>query len=160
MKISEKSNFIPEKIWDNCDLLISAIDKSESKKILIEKSIWNEKNLLDISVNGLQCCKLDVIPFKTSTTDKFQQNFECIISEDKNLYENFPFLPEHNIIWAKQFFDMFFIEFSKNCVNYIKNPSNFIQKFKNLLKNNPEYKIEVFIMLIVLANLILIYYKM
>lgn len=139
LNISDKNDkMFNEEFWKKIDIIICAIDDEDTRNILRNKAIWYEKILLDTKISGTKASSQVVIPFETtpwvdeylSKQTKLDLNFEIL--------EYFPYLPEHTVFWAKDFFTEIFAEIGKECKNFLSNPSKFIQDLsqnKHLFKN-------------------------
>lgn len=128
--ITEKSDkLFTEEFWKKIDIIICATDDEESRKMLRNKAIWFEKILLDNKIIGTKAHSQVVLPFKTNPFIDEYLLKQTKIDINPETLENFPYLPEHTVFWAKKIFYELFAEFSKELKSFLSDPLHFLQSW-------------------------------
>lgn len=145
LNISEKNDkLFNEDFWRKLDVIICATDDEETQRTLRNKSIWYEKTLLDTKITGTKAHSQVVLPFKTTPWVDEYLSKQTKLDLNYDTLENFPYLPEHTVFWAKEVFNELFIELGKECRSFMLNPGKFIQDYSQNKLTHRNYELKVF----------------
>lgn len=126
-----------EDFWKKIDVIICAIDDEETRNLLRNKAIWYEKIILDTKISGTKAFSQVLIPFQTTPFGDEYISKQNKLDINSETIDNFPYLPDHTVFWAKDIFLEIFVEIGKECKNFISNPAKCIQ---DLSQNKDSYK--------------------
>jgi len=132
-----------ESLWEDIDVIISALDYRLSKAYLNQKSVWYEKPMLSTAVHGLKGTLQLNIPF---ITEDFRDISELKPEKfDTNLVWNFPYLFEHVIQWATEVFRLYFKKMSQMVKELITDKAGFFdsQVRKNKISSHLLLKLRI-----------------
>jgi len=106
MKVwSETEDRFDDAFWDTLDLCWNALDNVHARKYTDNKCLLHSKPLLESGTQGTKCNSEVIIPYKTkSYNDGEEQETEGI---PMCTLQNFPYIPEHCIEWARAAFNKF-----------------------------------------------------
>jgi ubiquitin-activating enzyme E1 len=125
-------NMFNANFWQNCDLVINALDNVEARKYVDSKCVEFAKPLFESGTLGSKCNTQTIIPFKTATyselTDEEQKSIPmCTI-------KSFPNKIEHCIEWGMETFHTYISQPIQDLKKLITNPSQLKEEF-NLIDN-------------------------
>ncbi|KRW99025.1 Molybdenum cofactor biosynthesis, MoeB [Pseudocohnilembus persalinus] len=148
----KNNDHLDENFWSSLDLIINSSDKIDCRHYLFNKSIWFEKPLFDQKIQGLKAITQILVPFETGTEQQNLSSKNEFESKKENIFE-FPYLPIHNIMWAKEQFVFFFVDTMKEISSLMKDPGLFWATYRNIMKFNPKYRTRVSIFKNILLDL-------
>ena len=117
LKVSpENEEFFDDKFWTNNDIIINAVDNIKARQYIDNQCVWYERPLFESGTLGTKCHSQIILPFKTMTyndiRDPPEESFAaCTV-------KSFPYLIEHTIQWAREYFEGIFVESSNDLVKF------------------------------------------
>lgn len=106
--------------------MINAVDNVKARLFVDGRCVWFGKALFESGTLGTKCNSQVIIPKNTQSYGDSQDPPEdgiplCTL-------KNFPNQIEHCIQWARDYFEGIFVEGPNDTINFIKNPTKFVDK--------------------------------
>ena len=118
--------------WDSLDLAVGAVDNLKARHYVDDKCVLHGKPLFDSGTLGTKCNSQIVLPGLTETYGDSQD------PEEKSIpmctLRNNPYLLDHTIEWARDYFQANFVSGSLEFSNFIKNPAAWIEAQRSATK--------------------------
>lgn len=129
---NENEHIYTDEFWDNISFVLNAVDNVKAREYVDQKCVFHDKALFESGTMGTQCNSQLILPY---LTESYQDSSD---QEEKNIpvctIRNFPYLIDHTIEWARDYFEKQFVEPTMNIEQLNKDPRAFIQKKLSELK--------------------------
>lgn len=138
LKVNAKKNRVsPENeplftdaFWDEQDIVVGAVDNVHARQYVDERCVFHCKPLFESGTLGTKCNSQMVIPFQTESYGDSQDPHEeagipmCTL-------RNAPYLLDHTIEWARNYFQAMFVDGSIDFKRFIRDPAGYIKQEKD-----------------------------
>jgi ubiquitin-activating enzyme E1 len=126
----DNETIFTDKYWDSLDIVVGAVDNVKARQYVDAKCVFHAKPLFESGTLGTKCNSQIIIPEVTESYGDSQDPQEdgiplCTI-------RNYPYLLDHTIEWARNYFQAMFVDGSIDFSNFIKNPTHYIKTEKDL----------------------------
>ncbi len=107
LSFDSKTNLFTDAFWREADIVITALDNVETRKLVDAQCVKHKCILIDSGTLGTKANVQVVLPFLTETYasaagDPPEDNIPlCTL-------KSFPYQPEHTVAWAKSLFEEYF----------------------------------------------------
>ncbi|KAL4459504.1 hypothetical protein ABPG74_018117 [Tetrahymena malaccensis] len=119
-------NVFDDNFWMNLDFVVNAVDNVKAREYIDKQCVWYNKALFESGTMGVKCNSQVIVPHLTqSYTDTRDPEEESI---PICTLKNSPYLIEHCIQWAIDYFEGTFVKSIKEIQEFVKNPLKYIQK--------------------------------
>ncbi|CAF0891592.1 unnamed protein product [Didymodactylos carnosus] len=127
---SETEHMYDSNFFNQLDGVVNALDNVAARQYIDQRCVYYRKTLVDSGTLGTKASVQVVIPHITesysSTTDPPDPSIAmCTL-------KHFPFLIEHSIEWARDYFEGAFTNPIKLAKEYQKNPKEFLDRVQKL----------------------------
>lgn len=119
-------NVFTDVFWDELDCVFGAVDNVHARQYTDSKCVLHKKNLFESGTLGTKCNSQMVIPFKTQSYNDSQDQKEESIP--MCTLRNYPYLLDHTIEWARDYFQGLFAAGTADFAALIKNPVDYIKQ--------------------------------
>lgn len=112
--------------WDELDVVFGAVDNVHARKYIDSKVVLHNKYSIESGTLGTKCNSQIIIPHKTqSYSDSQDQKEESI---PMCTLRNYPYLLDHTIEWARDYFQALFCNGSADFKNLVKDPKGYVDQ--------------------------------
>lgn len=119
--------------WDELDVVFGAVDNIHARKYVDSKVVLHNKYSIESGTLGTKCNSQIIIPHKTqSYADSQDQKEESI---PMCTLRNYPYLLDHTIEWARDYFQALFCNGSADFKNLVKDPQGYVDQCISEAKN-------------------------
>lgn len=126
-------NDFTDVFWDELDCVFGAVDNMHARHYVDSKCVLHKKHLFESGTLGTKCNSQIVVPFKTqSYSDSQDQKEESI---PMCTLRNYPYLLDHTIEWARDYFQGLFADGTAEFHNLIKDPQGYVKSAIDASKN-------------------------
>lgn len=138
--VSHKNRVAPENestftdiFWDSQDFVVGAVDNVKARQYVDSKCVFHEKPLFESGTLGTMCNSQVIIPHITESYGDSKDPQEegiplCTL-------RNYPYLLDHTIEWARNYFQAMFVDGSIDFSRYIKDPAKYVKTERDLAAN-------------------------
>jgi ubiquitin-activating enzyme E1 len=125
----ENENIFTDIFWDGVDFVVGAVDNIKARQYVDSKCVFHTKPLFESGTLGTKCNSQVIIPNVTESYGDSQDPAEegiplCTL-------RNYPYLLDHTIEWARNYFQAQFVDGSIDFANYMKDPAKYIKTEKD-----------------------------
>jgi len=104
LRVSQENNdTFNDSFWEKVNIVINAVDNVEARSFIDNKCVWYEKPFFESGTLGTKCHSQVILPHST------QSYTDSIDPEEKSIplctLKNFPYMIEHTIQWARDYFE-------------------------------------------------------
>eukprot|EP01016_Furgasonia_blochmanni_P016293 TRINITY_DN1933_c0_g1_i2.p1 TRINITY_DN1933_c0_g1~~TRINITY_DN1933_c0_g1_i2.p1 ORF type:complete len:800 (-),score=390.27 TRINITY_DN1933_c0_g1_i2:282-2681(-) len=124
-----------DNFWEGLDAVVNAVDNVKARHYIDGRCVFYGKHLFESGTLGTKCNSQIIIPNKTQSYSESQDPPEESIP--LCTLKNFPYLIEHTIQWARDFFEGVFVEGPKECSDYLNDPAGYLKKVSTELDGKP-----------------------
>lgn len=135
--ISHKNRVAPEnetiftdKFWDGLDVVVGAVDNVKARQYVDSKCVFHSIPLFESGTLGTKCNSQVIIPNITESYGDSNDPQEDSIP--LCTLRNYPYLLDHTIEWARNYFQAMFVDGSIDFSKYVKEPAKYIKTEKDL----------------------------
>lgn len=112
--------------WDDLDVIFGAVDNIHAREYIDSKVVLHNKYYIESGTLGTKCNSQIIIPHKTqSYSDSRDQKEESI---PMCTLRNYPYLLDHTIEWARDYFQALFGNGSADFKNLVKDPKGYVKQ--------------------------------
>jgi ubiquitin-activating enzyme E1 len=145
----ESESFYKDEFFQSIDVVCNALDNLESRNYIDKKCLFYKKPLIESGTSGLECQVQVILPYLTKSYSSTEGEINektipvCTI-------KLFPTAIHHTLQWAKELFAEYFNLQPKLMLEYLDNPSEFINtklnddNKKDVYNSLVKYKISSF----------------
>jgi ubiquitin-activating enzyme E1 len=128
-------NFFTDAFWDGLDVVFGAVDNVKARKYVDSKCVLHKKYLFESGTLGTKCNSQMVVPYKT------QSYGDSTDPEEKAIpmctLRNYPYLLDHTIEWARDYFQLLCCDGSADFCSLIKDPAGYVDQCVKEANNQP-----------------------
>ena len=129
----ENENIFTDTFWDSQDFVVGAVDNVKARQYVDSKCVFHEKPLFESGTLGTKCNSQVIVPHMTeSYGDSNDPQEESI---PLCTLRNYPYLLDHTIEWARNYFQAMFVDGSIDFAKYIREPAKYIKTEMDLAAN-------------------------
>lgn len=124
-----------DEFWENLDIVVNAVDNIKARNYVDSKCVWYSKPLFESGTLGTKCNSQIILPHLTASYGESTDPPEDSIAVCT--LKNYPYLMEHCIQWARDYFEGSFVEASSDLAQFIEDPAKFLQNVEKVLIKQP-----------------------
>lgn len=127
----ENESLFTDQFWDAIDIVIGAVDNVHARQYVDSKCVFHEKPLFESGTQGTKCNSQTVVPH---ITESYGDSTDPKGDEDTIQFctlRNAPYLLDHTIEWARNYFNAMFVDGSIDFGKYIRDPTNYVKTEKD-----------------------------
>lgn len=126
----DNENIFTDIFWDKKDFVVGAVDNVKARQYVDAKCVFHGKALFESGTLGTKCNSQIIVPHMTESYGDSNDPQEDSIP--LCTLRNYPYLLDHTIEWARNYFQAMFVDGSIDFAKYIKDPAGFIKTEKHL----------------------------
>ncbi|CAD8055043.1 unnamed protein product [Paramecium sonneborni] len=112
--------------WNNLHIVVNAVDNIKSRHYIDSQCCYYKKPIFESGSEGTKSHSQVIIPFLTESFSESQDSSELV--NLKSNFSTFPYLTEHIIEWALNYFLEKFQQTSNDLYQFSQSPSNFLKE--------------------------------
>lgn len=124
----ENENIFTDIFWDGVDFVVGAVDNIKARQYVDSKCVFHTKPLFESGTLGTKCNSQVIIPNVTESWG------DSVDPEETSIpmctLRNYPYLLDHTIEWARNYFQAQFVDGSIDFGKFIKDPAAYIAELK------------------------------
>ena len=129
----DTENVFTDVFWDNLDCVFGAVDNVKARQYVDSKCVLHKKNLFESGTLGTKCNSQMVVPYKTQSYSDSQDPKEDSIP--MCTLRNYPYLLDHTIEWARDYFQGLFGDGSADFKSLAQDPAGYVKAAIDESKN-------------------------
>ena len=135
-------NVFTDVFWDGLDCVFGAVDNIHARQYIDSKCVLHKKNLFESGTLGTKCNSQMVVPYKTQSYGDSQDPKEASIP--MCTLRNYPYLLDHTIEWARDYFQGFCVNGSADFGALVKDPAGYVKQCQDEQANQAGSILEKF----------------
>lgn len=150
----ENEKIFTDEFFDNLSFVVNAVDNVKARQYVDEKCVLHKKPLFESGTLGTKCNSQIIIPNKTECYSDSVDPPETGIP--LCTLRNYPYLIDHTIEWARDYFQKMFVDGSSDVFNYFSDTKKFIDECERDIKTkqntNTKEKLDNILSLVAIIN--------
>ena len=126
-------NKFTDDFWEGLDAVVNAVDNIKARLYIDNRCVFYNKHLFESGTLGTKCNSQCIVPGETQSYGDSQDPEENSIP--MCTLRNFPYLIDHCIEWARDYFEGEFASGSREYQKFAENPQGYLDDTKKELKD-------------------------